>query len=498
MIFADAAIDRLTSLADRLDSLGSKEINFWIAHGPDTINGGFYGTIHDNGTPNTTAAKGLIQQCRFLWAFCLYYEMKDQSPKIKKICDNLYAFISTYFVNNPTGDFYYKLNANGTVQDQKKNCYAEAFGILSLAKYGTVFDNAQSKTLAMNCFHAMELRCHDSINGGYNEKLDDNNSGSASKTTNTILHSIEAFRTLYEATHDSTVYVRLNEQVNSVLDHVIQPSHYCAESCNNNWSLYSTNPTLNYGHDMQTSWLLFVTAPAINRDKDTSLINKAIAIAQNSIVQGHDAKRGGYYYLGVQNSKITNFEKIWWSQCEAMTCLWWTYKTTRDTAYLNKFDEVLTYLETKMLSPVNKSVIYWGLDTNNRVINSYGTDVGSEWKANYHTMRAYLTNAKSIRDFIATNHINNIPAQRSIKHRAFITCSGNSLSIHGLVFAENAGSKLCATLYNLRGAAVRTLPLTLVNDVMSYSNLNGLGLAPGIYTLTVKHSGSSSFPVLLH
>jgi cellobiose epimerase len=396
-----ALIERFDVLSARLAPLAQRTMDFWLEHGPDTTFGGFHGTLDRQGNPIAPTDKGLIQEVRQLWTLSTWYERRERSARITALADASYEFVRESFLDTD-GAFVFKVSRDGTrVVDAKKQMFAESYAIFALATYGRVFGVPEALELALARFASIDRQRHDTTNGGYDQTGDPGliTSGAA-RDTNTQLHLMEAFTALYQATDDAVVGARLSELIDLYADTLRQPSGYVPSEYTATWAPFGT-PTVSYGHDLETAWLMLDAAALLGREGEASLRSASLAIAAHSAQRGFDATLGGYFELGVPAGAVTDRDKIWWVQFEALNGLWWAYELSGDLAYLDRLSATLDWIELAEDLPSGE----WFATTNANG-TALGADYkGDEWKESYHPIRALVY----VQDWIAAERAALLP-----------------------------------------------------------------------------------------
>lgn len=378
---------RLETIHQRIHYLGEDVIAFWKSNGPDKEHGGFYGRLDRTGKHIPSADKSLIQQVRHLCAFSLWYRFREKTPEIKSIADNLYAFIIPHFYDSENKDFFYKVTHNGILRDSRKMLYAESFAIYCLSEYAISFNNMEAADYALNCFRSIDKRLHDSVNGGYDQSNDPRGlPEGVAKETNTHMHLLESFASLYEATGDILVKQRLEELLNVFMKKILQPGNYCHTVFSLNWTPID-RPVIEYGHDLQTAWLMMNAARVLGRMNDPAIIKVVLAMGLNSSEKGLDSEKGGYFYAGEPAGKITENHKEWWVEAESLSGLWWMYQLTGDTVQLDYLERTVDWIENYQR---DSEYGEWFARINADNSISGGDYKGSEWKTSYHTTRALV------------------------------------------------------------------------------------------------------------
>ncbi|MBN2519042.1 MAG: AGE family epimerase/isomerase [Bacteroidales bacterium] len=383
----DIYIPSLIDIQHKSDELGQNIINFWINKGLDTVSGGFYGTLDKEGKPISPNNKGIIAMSRHLWAFSSWHELKGQNPEIEKICHNLYQYIIDNFYDSTNGEFHWLIDETGNIIDSKKRLYSQSFAIYGLSKYAMVFNKQEAAQYALNCFKVIDKRAHDPVYGGYDQTNEpDWVVNGANKETNTQIHLLESFTSLYKLTKDSLVKARLEEMIEIVAYKICQPSGYAHLQFKSDWSPVG-RPAVSYGHDLETAWLLYEAAKVLNKNSDSLLIKQIVKLATLSAVEGYDTKNGGYFYSGIPLKKVINKSKVWWVQAEGLLGLLRLYIITNNSEWLIKLDNTMKWTETQQLNKYTGEW-YWDLDKKGKTITT--SNMATEWKVSYHNLRSML------------------------------------------------------------------------------------------------------------
>jgi cellobiose epimerase len=383
----DPELGRLSALSARLAPLAERTVSFWLSHGPDTVSGGFYGTLDRQGNPIAPEEKGLIQQSRQLWMLSTWYERRLAAPAVRELAEQQYTFLRRSFLDAADGAFVYRVSRDGLrVVDGKKQLFAESYAIYALATYGRVFGDAEATALALARFESIDATRHDAVNGGYDQRNDPGTlTAGAAKDSNTHLHLLEAFTPLYEATGDDRVAARLNELLDLFATRLRQPGNYVHAEFGLDWAPVGS-PKVSYGLDLETAWLLLEAARVVGRASDPTLVAAALAIAANSAESGLDAQRGGYFESGVPGGAATGLDKIWWVQFEALEGLWWAHALSGEALQLDRLERTLDWVEFTEDKPVGE----WFAITNPDGSAAGADYKGDEWKESYHPVRALV------------------------------------------------------------------------------------------------------------
>jgi mannobiose 2-epimerase len=127
-------------------------------------------------------------------------------------------------------------------------------------------------------------------------------------------------------------------------------------------------------------------ARALGRQDDLALRSASLELAAYSSSYGFDTVRGGFFEIGTPAGVVTDFDKVWWVQFEALAGLWWAYELSGDLAHLDRLTATLGWIESTEDRPSGE----W-FATTNPDGTAAGLDYkGDEYKASYHTLRALL------------------------------------------------------------------------------------------------------------
>jgi mannobiose 2-epimerase len=367
--------------------LATRSAEFWKRCGPDPVNGGFYGTLDDAGTPTLPRDKTLIQQVRHLYGWSIWYEHKEPTASVRALADDLYRFVTQNYCDPASGEYVYAVDETGRVVENSRILYAQAFAIYGFAEYGRVFEQKDARARALALFDRINARAHDADHGGYLQ-LNDAKwlLPGALKDTNTHIHLMEAFTTLYVATGEARVEQRLAELVQLITGKLLQPEGYLHKDFAADWTPLGPK-RVSYGHDLETYWLLDMAARALGRAEDPAILGPARRMGVFSARRGYDATQGGYFEEGPPDGAPDRLEKVWWAQAEAIPALFRLFEQTADSDWLARMNATLDFIERSLLTPAGEW--YWGVMPDGS-LGPRGSNLGEAWKASYHVLRALV------------------------------------------------------------------------------------------------------------
>jgi mannobiose 2-epimerase len=337
---------------------------FWRRHAVDERRGGFIGQMSNDLRIQDDAPKGLILNARILWTFCAAYAY-TQDDRDRALAQRAYEYLTHHFLDKEQGGYFWELDPNGAVLDDKKKVYGEAFCIYALAEYHRVFKEPQALKQAVDVFDLIEAHARDDRYGGYFEamsrdwkpcedmRLSDKDMNEK-KSMNNHLHILEGYTNLLrvltwrgrpglasrgrpalvsekEGQGQDALATSLRELIDLFRRHILNArqthlQHFFDEA----WTPKSDSYT--FGHDIEGSWLLCEAAEVLGDDRLLAEVQTVGAkMARAVLAEGLD-KDGGLFYEG-RDGRIINPNKEWWPQAEAVVGFYNAWQLTGDNAF---------------------------------------------------------------------------------------------------------------------------------------------------------------------
>ncbi|MBQ4166275.1 MAG: AGE family epimerase/isomerase [Oscillospiraceae bacterium] len=291
----------------------------------DDENGGFTGFMDSALNIDKKGEKGVILHSRILWFYSnAYLLLKDET-----LLDNAkhaFKFLTEKCVDKEYGGVYWSMNYDGSVKDDIKHTYCQAFFVYALSSYYRASGDKQALELAYSVVDLIEKNATDDV--AYLEKLSrdwktvlandelSENGLMADKTMNTTLHLMEAYTELYLADKNEKVLERLKFQLQLTYDKIFD------QNGNKLLVFFDKNMDVigdihSYGHDIEATWLVDRACDVIG-DKDISekfgAMNKRIV---RNIADIAYHKETGSLLNERENDKINTW-RIWWVQAETV------------------------------------------------------------------------------------------------------------------------------------------------------------------------------------
>ena len=389
----------LLSIKNKAGALHHKVAGFWLANGPDKINGGFYGYHDISGNPDPKADKGLVCESRHLYYMSRYYKEVEHNPQVKANADSLYRFLTTSKLRDvASGAFVFRVDATGRkITEGHRQLQSNSFAIYALANYAMVFDNAPAREMALKAFQSIARESWDATYGGFNQENDPwyfpqpSGDSRVMKEANGQLQMMQAAGALYLATRDPAVREKLVALINIFNDRIIADRSYVHTRFGRDWTPIAEDP-VKFGQEFSSVWFLLTAAAAADLPRsDPAAYARVVAtvkrIGAAADAHGFDTRYGGFYETTTPAGAVLSDRKVWWIQTEALNGLWQLYRLSGDAKYLQHIDRTLDFVSRYLVTPTGEwrwqALADGGQDATNNFI-------GGEWKTSYHTGRALL------------------------------------------------------------------------------------------------------------
>jgi len=369
-------------------------LRFWIDHAIDLEYGGMVGWLDRRGYPIEPGTKSLVAQTRVLWMFSAAYQQNPQ-PVYKEIASHALKFLRERMWDSHRGGFYWLVDREGRLVEDKKQIYGQSFAMFGLAEYARAFNDPVARQEALDLFHLVDDRAHDDVNGGYHQiyssdwkkPLDDDRTFGipGGKHQNPHINLLGAFTTLYKVTRNPKVRIRLEELLDICINKLMDDRQgYAYLHLTDDWRPTILNRS-SYGHEIELSWFMTEAAEVLDCAGDPEVKRTSLALVDHVLRDGFNWKKGGIYWEGPATGPATQKQKAWWVQAEGLVGFLNAYQLTHEPRYWKAFEQQARYVVTCF---VDHRYGEW-FETD----NPYEQALGSKthiWKEPYHQGRACL------------------------------------------------------------------------------------------------------------
>jgi mannobiose 2-epimerase len=378
---------------------------FWRQRSVDAHLGGFIGWMSNDLRIQDDAPKGLILNARILWTFSASYRY-THDERDRALARRAYEYLTRRFRDSQYGGYFWELDARGFVLDDKKRIYGEAFCIYALAEYYRTFRRAKSLEHAVAIFRRIDEHARDKQYGGYFEVMSrdwlpsedmrlSEKDMNEKKSMNNHLHVLEAYTNLLRIWPEPILAGRLRELIGLFQRYILNAAQtHLQHFFDDTWTPKSSSYT--FGHDIEASWLLCEAAEVLgDRQILAEVQNVAMRIARAVLDEGLDAD-GGLFYEANQG-RITNRNKEWWPQAEAVVGFYNAWQITRDSAFRSAAVRCWQFIESRIVDHVHGEWFWCARPDGTCDPTQPKVSV---WKCPYHNSRCcleiiYRTNPQS-------------------------------------------------------------------------------------------------------
>ena len=330
---------------------------FWMRHAPDRENGGFYGKIDCDLKVDAFAPRAAVINARLLWTYAAACRLLGDP--YREMAERSYGYIVEKFWDREYGGIYWMLDYKGNPISDRKQIYAQAFGVYAMAEYFRATGDAESLERAQQLFRFIEEKSYEPLHKGYLEacsrdwgalqdlRLSEKDLN-CPKSMSTHLHLLEAYTNLLRAWRDPGLLARQKELLEVTMDHIVDnATGHFRMFFDNQWN--SLTDHVSYGHDIEGSWLMVEAAEVVG---DAALLGRArtLALKMAGAVyeQGLD-KDGSLFYEADAQGNLIDPNKHWWAQAEAVVGFYNAWQLSGDERFLNAAYRAWEYIEEKIV-----------------------------------------------------------------------------------------------------------------------------------------------------
>lgn len=370
----------------------------------DDKNGGYFGYVDQELNVNEMYQKGGIATARILWSFSAAYNLYGDAIYLEH-AKHAYRFLVEKILDHDNGGMFWMVAYDGTVIDDRKHMYAQAFGVYGLTEFYKATLDEQVLEQAMELFELMETKGFDNTINCYGEEYDvrwskkDNemlseNGVQASITTNTLLHIMEAYTQLADVTlalGNKEVKERLLFVAELFIDRIWNKKiDHMKVFFDTNWN--ELIDLRSYGHDIEASWLLDRALDVLGKSSEEKYTGFVERIAEQILAVAVD--EDGSLLYEMENGKV-NTNRIWWCQAEALVGFCNMYTKEKNPIWLEAANKLWEYIQLKFVDKREMGEWFYSLDAQGNLL---GGPITEPWKTPYHNLRCCIEVYKLLMD----------------------------------------------------------------------------------------------------
>ncbi len=389
--------------------LTEKLIPFWAERIVDPEFGGFQANYDEDGKRTSVREKSLLCQARTLFTFSHCLRQGFDWPGAQAQIAQGIQFLHRHFLDGEYGGYYWMVDADGSVLEDKKVLYGHSFLIYGFAEYALLTGDAEALENACRLFDLIQSKARDEVNGGYIEHFHRNfevassdGGGRVLKSLDVHMHLMEAFTTLYECTREAKHKAALEDVITLIFNRMIDPDTGTGVSMfTRDWGPVGNTElgtvwgadrfadkekppeVTSFGHNLEFAWLYLHSLDILGVPAESQR-DRLLPIFDHALKHGVDRVFGGLYVEGTRQGVLVDDHKEFWQQAEALVGFLAAYGLTGERRYLEAFRTIHDFVFSKMIHPA-LGEWYCLLGRKGDVLRPY---LGSNWKICYHTLRA--------------------------------------------------------------------------------------------------------------
>ncbi len=401
---SSSARERLNRLALDARAEFRRIALWWSRHSVDHDRGGFYGAVGADNAPAPDTDKSVILNTRLLWFFS-EAARASANAEATELANRAAAYISEYFFDKIEGGLYWMLDASGRPTDQRKQAYAQAFGVYAFAAHFATTGAKASLQMALSLFETLETHFFDSDRDGYweargraFEAIDDVRLSArdlnAPLTMNTHLHVVEAYTALYAVIPARSVADTLARATRILMQRVYDGGHgHLRLFFDADWR--PVDSTISFGHDIEASWLLWEAAQGLGQPDIMAEARRCgLRLAESTFAQaiGPD----GEVFEDMDSDGRIRTRRVWWIQAEALVGLLNAFELCGQERFLDAACNVWGFIQRYQIDPEAEWRAASSLDE-----TCTPAPMADAWKCPYHTGRAMIETERRARALLS-------------------------------------------------------------------------------------------------
>jgi cellobiose epimerase len=376
------------------DDLRGNILPFWIGRVVDGDRRAFFGSLTNDLAVDRAAERGALLTTRILWTFSAAYA-RYRDPAYLAMADHASEDLRLHFHDGAHGGYWWSVAADGSVLRDRKQVYGQAFAVYALTEYHAATGRQGPLDQAIATYRLIEAHAK-ARHGGYLEAFgrawepiaDMRLSGvdlNEPKSQNTHLHIMEAYTRLLVVWPDPGLRQVLRDLVEVMLDRIVDPaSGHLGLFFAEDWT--PRYDRISYGHDIEAAWLLTWAADILQDSELSARVHPlAVRIAEVTLAEGVDADGGVYNQGGPAG--LTDTNKEWWPQAEAVVGFLNAYQLSGQERFLTAALRAWDFIELRLIDR-RHGEWFRGVTRDGRVLDNELKV--SFWKCPYHNGRTGL------------------------------------------------------------------------------------------------------------
>lgn len=324
---------------------------FWMKHGLDEVNGGYYTCLDRDGSL-MDSTKSVWFQGRFAYILAYAYNHIEKNEAWLKASKSGIDFIEQHCFDTD-GRMFFEVTATGVPVRKRRYVFSETFAAIAMAQYAIATGEKSYAEKALGLFR--EVIRYKNTPGLLEPKFRE---GLVAKGHSFCMILIDTAARIREAIDDEVLTRQIDDSIAELRRDFMKPEFKAIlETVGPNGEFIDSiaGRTINPGHSIETAW--FILEEAKYRGWDPELKKMGLTILDWSWNWGWDEQYGGInYFKDCKNRPPQEYwhdMKFWWPQCEAIIATLYAYEATGDARYLEMHRQINEYAYSHFPDPVH-------------------------------------------------------------------------------------------------------------------------------------------------
>jgi mannobiose 2-epimerase len=291
----------------------------------------------DGPAPSATA------QARMVYAFSRG-EAVDSDSGYGEVAARAVDYLIRAYWDRDYGGWYRQVDSGGTVVDDSKYFFDQAYVISGLAEYLRVTGDERVRGYLIDTLKLVEAQVWDSEHTGYFDWLERDWSIRRSRKTLCIhVDLLAGLLAAHAVLPDWGLLDKAHRLADVMRSRMVDPrSGLPLEVFRRDfvYSPFRCDDTLVTGHAFKVA-KHFLTVSDLSGD--SSYAKRARRMVDASLELAWDREQGGLFHEFFRSGAIKSGDKVWWSLCEGLITLLMMFERTGEQTYLDRYLELAAF-----------------------------------------------------------------------------------------------------------------------------------------------------------
>lgn len=317
---------------------------FWTKNCIDWQNGGISNLVTNEGV-RISDEKYMYSQGRALYTYSSLYNNIEKKQEYLDIGRCIADFI--FKTHKPGSGWSFRLNPDGSVIEDVKSAYVDAYMCTGLAEYAAATGNNEAMDLALSVYE----RSSPMLDNPSKLPTAPLYFPKGTQPHGPIMHSVFAYNLLGKHAHRPDIIERAYTLAIRAMDRHLDPENdllYEFVSSTAGRAPGDYGQTVVIGHAIESMWFY---EENFSRYGDVDRVKQTLQLIKSHMEFGWDKTYGGIYLAkhvveGVTPMWHNPESKSWWPQVETLYALLRAYEITGSTWFADWFDTLFKYIFT--------------------------------------------------------------------------------------------------------------------------------------------------------